>query len=101
MAARIHNRVGFPVEEFELVRMAPYAGDTPLLVAHDTADRYMPYRDSVSLVEQWPGDAKLLTTEGLGHNRLLRDTGVIAAVVDFVGNDDGPQNPRRFEQKTL
>ncbi|MDF2748081.1 MAG: hypothetical protein K0S98_2368, partial [Propionibacteriaceae bacterium] len=101
MAARIHDRVGFPVEEFELVRMAPYAGDSPLLVAHDTADRYLPYRDSVSLVEQWPGDAKLLTTEGLGHNRLLRDPGAIAAIVDFVGNDDGPQNPRRAEQKTL
>ena len=101
MAARIHDRVGCPVEEFDLLRMAPCAGDTPLLVAHDTADRYTPYSDSVEFVEQWPGDAKLLTTEGLGHNRLLRDPGVIAAAVDFVGNDDGPQNPRRVEQKTL
>ena len=101
LAARIHDRVGFPVEAFDLLRMATYARDIPLLVAHDTADRYTLYSESVGLVEQWPGVAELLTTEGLGHNRLLRDPGVVAAVDDFVGNDDGPQNPRRAEQKAL
>jgi pimeloyl-ACP methyl ester carboxylesterase len=91
MAAPIHDRVGFGVEEFDLVRMASYARDAPLLVAHDTTDRYTPYSDSVTLVEHWPGAAELLTTSGLGHNRLLRDPGVIAAVVSFVANGNGPQ----------
>ena len=63
MGARIHDRVGFPVEEFDLVRMASYAGDAPLLVAHDTTDRYTPYGDSVRLVEDWPGTAELLATQ--------------------------------------
>jgi pimeloyl-ACP methyl ester carboxylesterase len=101
MAAQIHDRVGFTVEEFELVQMAAYAQDAPLLVAHDTSDRYTPYSDSVSLVDQWPGEARLLTTDGLGHNRLLRDPRVTAAVVDFVGTEDGPQNRRRVEHKAL
>jgi hypothetical protein len=71
-----------------------------LLVAHDTADRYTLYSESVGLVEQWPGVAELLTTEGLGHNRLLRDPGVIAAVVEFVAGGDRPQNQRSVEQKS-
>ena len=99
MAARIHDRVGFPVEEFELLRMASYAQDAPLLVAHDTADRYAPYSDSVGLVAKWPGTAELLTTEGLGHNRLLRDPGVIGAVVDFVAQDDGPLSQQQLKER--
>ena len=99
MAARIHDRVGFGVEEFDVVRMASYARDAPLLVAHDTIDRYTPYGDSVRLVEDWPGTAELLTTSGLGHNRLLRDPGVIAAVVSFVVKENGPQNQRRLARE--
>ena len=94
MTARIRDRVGFGVEEFDLVRMASYARDAPLLVAHDRTDRYTPYGDSVTLVEHWPGAAELLTTSGLGHNRLLRDPGLIAAVVNFVVNENGPHNQR-------
>jgi pimeloyl-ACP methyl ester carboxylesterase len=99
MTARIHDRVGFGVEEFDLVRMASYARDAPLLVAHDRADRYTPYGDSVTLVEHWPGTAELLTTSGLGHNRLLRDPEVIAAVVRFVVNENGPQNQRTLARE--
>jgi pimeloyl-ACP methyl ester carboxylesterase len=99
MAARIHDRVGFPIEEFDLVRMAGYARDAPLLVAHDTTDRYTPYVDSVTLVEHWPGAAELLTTSGLGHNRLLRDPGVIAAVVSFVAHGNAPPNQRRLARE--
>jgi pimeloyl-ACP methyl ester carboxylesterase len=94
LAARIHDLVGFSVEEFDVIRMASCARDAPLLVAHDTNDRYTPYGDSVMLVDHWPGAAELLTTSGLGHNRLLRDPGVIAAVVRFVVDENGSQNQR-------
>ena len=89
----------FPSRNSTLVRMAGYARDTPLLVAHDTTDRYTPYVDSVTLVQHWPGAAELLTTSGLGHNRLLRDPGVIAAVVSFVADGNAPQNQRRLAQE--
>jgi pimeloyl-ACP methyl ester carboxylesterase len=101
MAARIHDQVGFTVEEFELVQMAAYAQEARLLVAHDTSDRYTPYSDSVSLVDQWPGDARLLTTDGLGHNRLLRDSRVIAAVIDFVAERQRSAETATGEHQTL
>ena len=99
IAARIHDRVGFAVEGFDVVRMAGYARDAPLLVVHDTSDRYTPYGDSVRLVEDWPGTAELLTTSGLGHNRLLRDPGVIAAVVSFLVSENGPESQRRLARE--
>jgi pimeloyl-ACP methyl ester carboxylesterase len=99
MAARIHDRVGLSVEEFDLVRLASCARDAPLLVAHDTTDRYTPYGESVRLVEHWPGIAELLTTSGLGHNRLLRDPEVIAAVASFIVNENGPQSRRRLARE--
>ncbi|HEY8474268.1 MAG TPA: alpha/beta hydrolase [Natronosporangium sp.] len=55
----------------------------PLLVIHDRYDREVGYSDGQAYAEAWP-DARLLTTEGLGHRRLLRDPGVIDAVVRFV-----------------
>ena len=40
--------------------------------------------DGVQLADAWP-IADLHSTDGLGHQRILRDPDVIAEVVDFVG----------------
>lgn len=55
----------------------------PLLVVHDRDDREVPYTDGVAAAALWPG-ARLITTAGLGHQRILGDRDVIAAVRDFV-----------------
>jgi pimeloyl-ACP methyl ester carboxylesterase len=56
---------------------------TPLLVVHDREDRDTFWSEGAALAEAWPG-ARLLTTEGLGHRRILRDKSVIAEVTQFV-----------------
>ncbi|MFE6234612.1 alpha/beta fold hydrolase [Cellulosimicrobium sp. NPDC057862] len=55
----------------------------PALVVHDRADKEVPYPVGAALAAAWP-EGELLTTEGLGHHRLLRDPGVVRAVVDYV-----------------
>jgi fermentation-respiration switch protein FrsA (DUF1100 family) len=55
----------------------------PLLVIHDRHDAEVSFRDGAALAGAWPG-ARLLLTEGLGHNRLLRDPGVVAETVGFL-----------------
>lgn len=55
----------------------------PLLVIHDRTDREVGYADGQAYAEAWPG-ARLLTTEGLGHRRLLIDRAVVDAAVAFV-----------------
>jgi pimeloyl-ACP methyl ester carboxylesterase len=73
------------VEDFELVGMAAQAGAAPLLVVHDRNDRRLAWAASVELVDRWP-DARLLTTEGLGHSRLLGDRAVHEEIVRFVSS---------------
>ena len=58
----------------------------PTLVVHDRGDRQTPYGDAVTLVEGLP-DADLVTTEGLGHRRILRDPAVLRTVVAFIRDD--------------
>lgn len=55
----------------------------PLLVVHDQDDTETYWSEGVALAEAWPG-AKLISTSGLGHRRILRDTSVISAAVQFV-----------------
>ena len=81
--ASLEAHVGMLVEEFELLSMAEQARDPSLLVVHDRDDRRLAWAGSVELVDRWP-DARLVTTEGLGHSRLLGDPAVHAEIVRFV-----------------
>lgn len=54
-----------------------------LLLVYDTDDGQVRAEDGAQILEQWPG-AELLTTTGLGHQRLLWDQRVIDRVVQFV-----------------
>ncbi len=55
---------------------------TPALLIHSADDRIMPVADSLQLASVWPG-ARAHLVQGLGHRRLLSDTGVIAQAVGF------------------
>ena len=56
---------------------------TPLLVVHDREDRDTFWSEGAALAQAWPG-ARLMTTEGLGHRRILRDKAVIDDVTQFI-----------------
>ncbi len=84
---RVHRRVGMTIEEVDLHRVADEIERPELLVIHDPADRETPYASAASLVSHWEG-ARLTTTEGLGHRRVLRDPAIIRQVVAFVAADE-------------
>jgi pimeloyl-ACP methyl ester carboxylesterase len=75
--------VGIPVPEFDARVQAARTEPVQTLVVHDTSDPQTPYDDAVALVGALP-DARLVTTTGLGHRRILRDPAVVARVVDFL-----------------
>lgn len=84
LGRRIARRVGLPLDEFS---PEPLVRDgIPALVAHDVGDRQTPYADSVVFVERHR-DATLLTTSGLGHQRILRDPAVVQAVVAHLAEE--------------
>jgi pimeloyl-ACP methyl ester carboxylesterase len=82
MQWRFESRYGVNWEEFEL----PHSVSTinaPALFIHDTDDRETKHAGSVALAQTWP-DARMLTTNGLGHRRILASKDVINATVDFL-----------------
>jgi pimeloyl-ACP methyl ester carboxylesterase len=55
-------------------------------VLHDADDKVIPVAAGRQLAEIWPG-ARIVETSRLGHNRILRDEAVIAAVAEFLERD--------------
>jgi len=55
----------------------------PLLIIHDRDDTETLWAGGAALAETWPG-AQMITTEGLGHRRILREPSVIDAVTKFI-----------------
>lgn len=77
--ARIEDRFGFKFEEADQIRLAPTM-KADLTVIHDLADKDVPHAEGAALAEAWPS-ARLLSTRGLGHRRILRNREVIEAAV--------------------
>jgi pimeloyl-ACP methyl ester carboxylesterase len=78
---RIARWVGMPIEEFSPEALV--SAGIPTFVAHDHGDRQSPYDDSAVFVSRHQA-ATLLSTSGLGHQRILRDQDVVKAVAAHV-----------------
>lgn len=80
---RVAGFVGLPVADLDAKLLARQLPPIPTLVVHDRNDRQLPYAEAVELVMSLP-DVRLVSTEGLGHRRILHDRAVITAVTEFV-----------------
>jgi pimeloyl-ACP methyl ester carboxylesterase len=79
---RIEERFMRKWSDYSLSLMAKEM-TAPLLVVHDREDRETFWTEGNALAEVWPG-ARLMTTTGLGHRRVLRDAAVIEEATRFV-----------------
>ena len=82
MQAAIEERYGVRWEELELARVAPRLAARALVI-HDRDDRMVPWKQGAAVAQHWRG-ARLFTTQGLGHGRILSDDAVISAAVAFL-----------------
>ena len=82
-SAGVERRLGARWEDFEVPSLAARIETPPLLVLHDREDRETSWREGAEIADAWP-HARLVTTTGLGHRRLLRDPEVVASVVRFL-----------------
>lgn len=78
----VERRLGVPMEEMLAHGIAPKMR-IPLLVIHDRDDKEVPVGVGRGIAQHWPG-AELLITNGLGHQRILRDPSVTDAAVGFI-----------------
>lgn len=79
---RVEEKLGVPMEEMVAHSIAPRM-QIPLLVIHDRDDKEVPVSAGRRLATAWP-KAELVVTEGLGHQRILRDARVRELAVTFV-----------------
>jgi pimeloyl-ACP methyl ester carboxylesterase len=82
MQAAIEERFGVRWTDLEVARLAPRLR-AEALVIHDRHDTQVPWTQGAALAQCWPG-ARLMTTKGLGHGRILEDESVARAAVDFI-----------------
>ncbi|MEU8355442.1 alpha/beta fold hydrolase [Nonomuraea sp. NPDC048882] len=81
---RVERRNGRPLSDLDLAaRAATMSELPPLLVVHDRDDQVVDLGGAEAITKAWPR-AELLHTEGLGHQRILRDPEVARQVVRFL-----------------
>ena len=83
LVGRIERRVGMPLSAFDVPAMAGQVPTPPLLLVHDRLDAETGWSDSAAIAASWP-QARLVTTSGLGHRRILCAPAVVREVVEFV-----------------
>jgi pimeloyl-ACP methyl ester carboxylesterase len=80
--AWLHRRTGVHIDELRVERKLPTLGQ-PALIVHDLDDEDVPWAEGERYAQYWPG-ARLYTTQGLGHRRVLDAPEVIEAALAFV-----------------
>jgi pimeloyl-ACP methyl ester carboxylesterase len=73
---------------FDPVRIAGLHPEVGGLLIHDAQDDEVPLAHALEMERSWK-NGQLVTTEGLGHRKLLRDPGVIQLCLDFFANRSG------------
>jgi pimeloyl-ACP methyl ester carboxylesterase len=58
----------------------------PLLVFHDREDTDVGWSEGDAIARAWPG-GRLVTTQGLGHRRIVHDPEVVAQAISFLLED--------------
>jgi pimeloyl-ACP methyl ester carboxylesterase len=75
------------------IRNSWLGNKSPALIIHDRGDRQVPFASADEILSSIP-EAELHETEGLGHNRILNDAGVMEAGVAFIESHAQPVSLR-------
>jgi pimeloyl-ACP methyl ester carboxylesterase len=83
MLQYVREQNGRDAESFSLTRAAGQVRAARVLVVHDCQDESVPFTDAQEVVRSWPG-VVFHPTSGLGHNKIMRDEGVVRQVAGFL-----------------
>jgi pimeloyl-ACP methyl ester carboxylesterase len=93
MQTAIEERYGVTWDELDAARLAPRLSARALVV-HDRDDQIVPWTQGARVASLWP-NARLLSTDGLGHGRILANEGVARAAADFIAGRSQVASPAR------
>jgi len=86
---RAERYVGVPFSGLDLEANLA-STSTPALIVHDRADRRLSSRHAEDIAREL-GNVDLVLTEGLGHNRILRDAQVHLQIKERIDSATGPR----------
>lgn len=85
MRAEFTRRVGVPFDALSAQEIAPRLSQ-PALIVHDLEDAEVPWEEGERYARYWP-NARLLSTRGLGHHRIVSAPQVIDAALRFMAGE--------------
>ncbi len=83
MLRQVEAMLNRPMGDFDVVTAGN--GMPPTLIIHDRRDKEVPLAEAERIAAAWPS-ARLETTDGLGHQRILRDPRVVWRVAEFIAS---------------
>jgi pimeloyl-ACP methyl ester carboxylesterase len=86
--AEVERRYGFAWKDLAVAapKKGPFGeGDVPALVVHDIDDAEVDSASAGRIADAWPG-AEVVTTHGLGHQRVLRNAKVVDKIVGWLAS---------------
>jgi predicted alpha/beta hydrolase family esterase len=81
MVRHLEGILGRPMSTFDPLPLGAAMPET--LIIHDRADKEVGFAEAEQIADRWPS-AWLEATDGLGHQRILRDAAVIERVTTFL-----------------
>jgi pimeloyl-ACP methyl ester carboxylesterase len=85
----LEDATGHRLADFDIAPLGAGGGMPDTLVVHDRRDRQVAHTEGEAIATAWP-NARLVSTDGLGHERILADPGVVAAsVAHLTGSSSG------------
>ncbi|WBQ03601.1 alpha/beta fold hydrolase [Kribbella sp. CA-293567] len=101
---RLFTRKFGPMEGYAAVPMIDALAEErelpALLAVHDRSDRETSAEGSANVVAVWPG-ARLHLTDGLGHNRILRDPMVVGTAITHLSTERAAAEQSPAVQETM
>jgi pimeloyl-ACP methyl ester carboxylesterase len=91
MVRALEQRVGAPMASFDVASFAPLV-HVPVLVVHDVDDAEVPFADATRFADLL--GAHLVSTQGLGHRRILYAPDVVSTIVEFIEAGRGAPSER-------
>ncbi len=89
-----YEQYGLSFSKLNPENWIPECSATRFLFIHDKDDLSVPYSDALYLHEKFP-DTELISTKGLGHNKILWDKNIKQTVINFLASDKNLEN--RYE----
>lgn len=83
LRAALEDATGHRLADFDIAPLGVDGAMPDTLVVHDRRDRQVAHAEGEAIATAWP-NARLVSTDGLGHERILADPTVVAAAVAHV-----------------